>query len=152
MHIFANHKRGRALANLSDTIPFPSINADAVRQLLERCPAHAQTPLVRNCQTLKVTDALIAYCRNAKISRLGFLSPYRADVSETLRHRLPEAMIQTPSFGYFGEQREAAVVRISQSSIKKAVGEIEAIQDLKALFLSCTNLHTNAHSARSRLS
>lgn len=107
-------------------------------------PAHAQTPLVRNCQTLKVTDALIAYCRNAKISRLGFLSPYRADVSETLRHRLPEAVIQTPSFGYFGEQREAAFVRISQSSIKKAVGEIEAIQDLQALFLSCTNLRTHA--------
>ncbi|MEL6200737.1 MAG: Asp/Glu racemase [Pseudomonadota bacterium] len=99
------------------------------------------------CQTKAVTDpltALIAYCRQARIKRLGFLSPYRADVSDSLRANLSKAGIETPGFGYFGEQRESAVVRIDKQSIEVASREIVATGDMQALFLSCTNLRTHS--------
>ena len=111
------------------------IGADIVHRLV-----------VENCDATHVTDplsALIAYCQHAKAKRLGFLSPYRADVSTTLRQRLSEANIETPSFAYFGEDHEATVVRINASSIISGAREIARSGPIDAVFLSCTNLRTS---------
>lgn len=46
MQLLKNPYRGTGLLGLDDTIPAPSIAADAVSALLAHCPAHAPTPLI----------------------------------------------------------------------------------------------------------
>ena len=46
LDIFANRHRGRTFEGLPQHIPTPSINVEAVRQLLTNCPAHSPTPLI----------------------------------------------------------------------------------------------------------
>lgn len=87
-------------------------------------------------------SALTAACKSLNIKRLGFLSPYIADVSDRLRDVLGQADIQTPVFGSFAEAQEAKVVRIDGASIIAAACDLCAGQSLDALFLSCTNLRT----------
>jgi len=99
----------------------------------------------RGCKTQKVTEpvsALIAACHELGISRLGLLSPYVRDVSESLRMVLDQAGIVTPAFGSFDEAEEAKVARIDGPSIIAAACDIAAQGGIDALFLSCTNLRT----------
>ena len=99
----------------------------------------------RGCKTQKVTEpvsALIAACHELGISRLGLLSPYVRDVSESLRMVLDQAGIVTPAFGSFDEAEEAKVARIDGPSIIAAACDIAAEGGIDALFLSCTNLRT----------
>lgn len=96
-------------------------------------------------QTARVTDpltALIAACGALGITRLGFLSPYTADVSDRLRAALAEAGIATPVFGSFEEANEASVVRIDAASMINAACDLAAQGGVQAVFLSCTNLRT----------
>ncbi len=96
-------------------------------------------------QTGHVADplsALIAACKAMNITRLAFLSPYTADVSDRLRAALKVAGIATPVFGSFEEANEASVVRISAQSIIEAACDLSAQGGTQAVFLSCTNLRT----------
>jgi maleate isomerase len=101
--------------------------------------------LVRNnCQTQNVTEpvsALIAACKYMKLSRIAFLSPYVETVSQTLRHTLADAGIETPIFGSFNEASEERVVRIAPQSTRDAAIKLNT-DDVDAVFLSCTNLNT----------
>jgi len=97
------------------------------------------------CETAHVTNpvtALIAACRHLGITRLGLLSPYVEDVSESLRNVLAKAGIETPTFGSFDEAEEARVARIDDPSIIAAAVELAKGGGCEALFLSCTNLRT----------
>jgi len=97
-----------------------------------------------NCTTAHVTEpvsALIAACRHLNVKRIGFLSPYVEQVSQTLRDTLAGADIETPVFGSFEEESEEWVVRISLDSTYNAALDLDADQ-LDAIFLSCTNLNT----------
>jgi maleate isomerase len=85
--------------------------------------------------------ALIAACAELGVRRIALLSPYVAEVSETLRRVLDAAGIETPVFASFDEGEEAKVVRIAPASIIAAVQKM-AVQDVDAVFLSCTNLRT----------
>lgn len=87
-------------------------------------------------------SALVAACRAAGLTRLGFLSPYIESVSDRLRRVLDEAGVATPVFGTFDEAEEAKVVRINGASIKAAARDLVTGQDVQGLFLSCTNLRT----------
>lgn len=87
-------------------------------------------------------SALIAACKVMNITRLAFLSPYTADVSDRLRAALEVAGIATPTFGSFEEANEASVVRISAHSIIEAACDLAAQGGTQAVFLSCTNLRT----------
>jgi len=97
-----------------------------------------------NCTTAHVTEpvsALIAACGHLNVNRIGFLSPYVEQVSQTLRDTLARADIETPIFGSFDEESEERVVRISLDSTYKAAVALDTDQ-LDAIFLSCTNLNT----------
>ncbi len=97
------------------------------------------------CNTLSVTDpltALIAACKKLNISQLGFLSPYVAEVSLTLRNALSNNGIHSLVFGSFDEAIETRVARISGGSIIDACRALCNQGPVEGLFLSCTNLQT----------
>lgn len=93
-------------------------------------------------QVTEPVSALIAACRALGIRRLGFLSPYIAEVSDRLRDVLRQAGIDTPVFGSFAEANEARVVRISGQSVTQAAIHLGTSAPIDGLFLSCTNLRT----------
>lgn len=97
------------------------------------------------CTTATVTEpvsALIAACGHLGATRLGFLSPYIAEVSGALRTTLAEAGIACPVFGSFDEAEEAKVAVIDGPSIVAAACGLAEQGGVDALFLSCTNLRT----------
>ncbi|MDG2295112.1 MAG: Asp/Glu racemase [Paracoccaceae bacterium] len=97
------------------------------------------------CNTLAVTDpltALIAACKKLKISQLGFLSPYIAEVSLTLRNSLKKNGVNSLVFGSFDEAVETRVARISGGSIIDACRTLCNQGPVEGIFLSCTNLQT----------
>jgi maleate isomerase len=99
----------------------------------------------RGTRTRSVTEplsALIAACQMLEVQRIAILSPYVAQVSQTLRAALGQAGIETPVFGSFEESREEKVVRIAPASITAAAQTLMETRDAQALFLSCTNLRT----------
>lgn len=87
-------------------------------------------------------SALVAACAALGLSRLAFLSPYVASVSERLRSELADQHITTPVCGGFDEAEEAKVVRIDAMSIRAAACDLVKSADVDAVFLSCTNLRT----------
>ena len=93
--------------------------------------------------TTLVTDPLtatIAWCRANDVKRLGFLTPYIASVSESMRTKLIDAGLEITSFGSFEQEDEHTVATISEASILAAVGVIDTTE-CQAIFISCTNLH-----------
>ncbi|NNK77486.1 MAG: Asp/Glu racemase [Litoreibacter sp.] len=87
-------------------------------------------------------SALIAACGALGVTRLAFLSPYIAEVSQHLRDVLATNGIATPVFGSFNEAEEAKVSRIGRASLIEAALELAAEPEAEAIFMSCTNLCT----------
>ncbi|WP_050929889.1 maleate cis-trans isomerase family protein [Aestuariivita boseongensis] len=87
-------------------------------------------------------SALLAACDTLGLRRIAILSPYVAEVSDTLRRVLAEAGVDTPVFGSFHEAEEARVVRIDRASIEAAARDLMRDAQVDGLFLSCTNLRT----------
>lgn len=106
----------------------PAVIADRVKQ-------GARTPHVT-----EPLSALVAACRALGVSRLAFLSPYVASVSERLRQVLSEKGVASPVVGGFDEAEEAKVVRIDRASIHAAACDLARSGDVDAVFLSCTNM------------
>ena len=102
--------------------------------------------LVREgCTTPEVTQpvsGLIAACAALGVKRLGFLSPYIAEVSAHLVSVLEANGIACPVFGSFDEACETVVAHISPQSTYEAALSLAAQGGIDALFLSCTNLRT----------
>jgi len=102
--------------------------------------------LVRGaCRVGVVTEpvtSLVAACAALGASRIGFLSPYVAEVSASLRDTLQLAGIAAPVFGSFDEAVETRVARIAPRSIVDAAVQLAQQGGIDALFLSCTNLRT----------
>lgn len=89
-----------------------------------------------------VTDpltAVIAVCKALKISRLGFVTPYIEEVSNSMRHTLETVGIGVSTTRSFGIAEDARVARVTPSSIEDAVMEVGR-SDCDAVFVSCTNL------------
>ena len=92
--------------------------------------------------TTLVTDPLtatIAWCRANDVKRLGFLTPYIASVSESMRTKLIDAGLEIVSFGSFEQEDEHTVATISEASIL-AAAEVIDTAECQAIFISCTNL------------
>jgi maleate isomerase len=85
-------------------------------------------------------SALIAVCRARRITRIGLISPYIAEVSDTLCDVLAMHGITITAFASFEESKERNVVRIAPASIHAAAVNLKGNFD--AIFLSCTNLRT----------
>lgn len=84
--------------------------------------------------------ALKAACAALGISRLGMVSPYVAEVSDTLRAALELHGIRITAFGAFDQKEERLVARITPHSVRVALVEIGGSADCEAVFASCTNL------------
>ena len=97
------------------------------------------------CATPEVTQpvrGLLAACAALNIRRLGFLSPYVADVSAHLVNVLEASGVACPVFGSFDEACETVVAHISPQSTYDAAVALATKGGIDALFLSCTNLRT----------
>jgi maleate isomerase len=95
------------------------------------------------CPTTKVTDplaALIAAGQHLGARKLGFVTPYVADVSARMRHRLQDAGFEISSFGSFEEGSDPVVARITEASITAAAVAVAAQADCDAIVIACTNL------------
>ena len=87
-------------------------------------------------------SALIAACKQLRLKRLAFLSPYIESVSANLRKVLAKNGVESPEFGTFSEAEEAMVVRISSQSVIEAAQQLCRSGNVDGIFLSCTNLRT----------
>jgi len=90
-----------------------------------------------------VTDpvaAVIEVCRAHDIRRLGFVTPYVAEVSAAIRSRLESAEISVAGFGSFEQDDDRIVARISPCSIMQAIERVNAAAECDGVFVSCTNL------------
>lgn len=97
------------------------------------------------CATPEVTNplrGLIRACEKLGVSKLGLLTPYAEEVSDSLRAALSRAGIDTPVFGSFNEPLEANVTRIDPASVKDAATALGRDAGCEAVFMSCTNLRT----------
>ena len=95
------------------------------------------------CQTKAVTDPLtatIAACRALGVRRIGFLTPYVANVSAAMRAKLEEAGLEIAAFASFEEGEEHAVARIAERSTLDAITGLGRQDGIEAVFASCTNL------------
>jgi maleate isomerase len=108
-------------------------------------PKNIAKLIARGCSVKHVTEpvsAMIAACRVLDIHKIAFLSPYVAEVSQTLRSVLAQNGLETVGFGSFNESNEAKVARIEPQSIKTAALGLVKDTPAEAIFLSCTNLQT----------
>lgn len=136
---------GDAAALLPQAAPFAAVGYGCTSATSQIGAQEVARLIGSGAQTAHVTDpltALTAACRAIGITRLAFLSPYTADVSDKLRAALEARGIATPVFGSFDEASEAAVVRIAPESIIEAACDLASRGDAQAIFLSCTNLRT----------
>ncbi len=95
------------------------------------------------CPTARVTDplaAIIAAARHVGARRLGFVTPYVAEVSARMWRKLEEAGLEIAGFGSFEEANDHVVARITEASILKAVERVARMAPCDAILISCTNL------------
>lgn len=85
-------------------------------------------------------SAVIAACRALDVDKLGFVTPYVAEVSAKMRDRLEAAGFVISGFGSFEEGDDRVVARISEVSLQKAIETVAAQAECDAVFVSCTNL------------
>lgn len=86
-------------------------------------------------------SAVLAACSALRVSRLGFVTPYVADVSAAMRGRIEAAGVAISAFGSWEEAEEVKVARMSPQSILDAAVLVGRQAPCDAVFLSCTNLH-----------
>ena len=100
--------------------------------------------LVREVQPqARVTDplsAVLAACVHLGIRRLGFVTPYVAEVSAAMRARLEAAGLAVAGFGSFGQVEDRVVAGIAESSTLAAIEAVDAMAPCDAVFAACTNL------------
>ena len=83
--------------------------------------------------------AVIAACNALDVRKIGFLTPYVADVSKMMRRLLEDNGFEIANFLSFEEIRDSVVARISEAS---TLAEIKKLgeSDCDVVFASCTNL------------
>lgn len=92
-----------------------------------------------------VTDPIAASCAafsTLNTKRIGFLTPYVVEVSAAMRARIERSGFEIAAFGSFEEIEDAAVARISPTSIQNGAAELAKQADFDTIFISCTNLRT----------
>ena len=91
----------------------------------------------------KVTDplsAIIAACEALNVKKLGFLTPYVAEVSAQMREKLETSGRSVVAFGSFEESEDRVVAKISESSILSAIESVASQSECDAVIVSCTSL------------
>lgn len=91
----------------------------------------------------QVTDpitAVIAAFRALGAKRIGFVTPYVAEVSGKMRHLLEENGCHVAAFGSFNEGDDRVVARITPNAIAAAIETVAAETECDAIYVACTNL------------
>ncbi|MBL4725688.1 MAG: aspartate/glutamate racemase family protein, partial [Rhizobiaceae bacterium] len=75
-----------------------------------------------------------------KVSKIGFITPYVAEVSAAMRDLLSQNGISVSGVASFEQSQDPVVARISPASILDAIMAVGEDEDIDAVFVSCTNL------------
>ncbi|WP_169569948.1 Asp/Glu racemase [Sneathiella limimaris] len=110
------------------------IGRDTVRKLIQ---THHPDALVSDPIT-----AVLAAFRKLNLKRLGFITPYVAEVSAAMRELLENEGLDIAAFGSFEQMEEALVARISDQSVLNALIDMGSRDDIEGLFVSCTNVNS----------
>ena len=108
-------------------------------------PAGVAAAINRVHPAAKVTDpmsAVVAACRVRGLKRLGFVTPYVAEVSAAMRGFLRDAGFEIGAFGSFEQGDDRVVARIAPASVLAAIEHVGGRTDCDGVFVSCTNLRT----------
>ena len=93
--------------------------------------------------TTPITAAFAAL-RAFRAQRIALLTPYRADVNAIVAEYITVRGVQVPVFGSFNEESDAAVGRISPSSVRAGIARIIEDHHVDAVFVSCTSVRLAA--------
>lgn len=93
-------------------------------------------------RTTNPISAVIAAAKALGVERLGFVTPYVAEVSAAMRALLEGEGFEITAFGSFEEQADAVVARIAETSVLDAIRTIGGADTVDAVFVSCTNLRS----------
>ncbi len=85
-------------------------------------------------------SAVIAACRALEARRIGFITPYVADVSAAMRLFLEDHGLAISAFDSFEEGDDRIVARISPASSLAAIQGMATQSDCDVIFVSCTNM------------
>ncbi len=91
----------------------------------------------------KVTNplaAIIAAGQALGAKRLGFITPYRPEVSARMRDALERAGFEIAAFASFEEGDDRVVARITERAIVAAAERVAQSAPCDAIVISCTNL------------
>ena len=108
-------------------------------------PAGVVAAINRFNPAVKITDpmsAVVAACRVRGLKRLGFATPYVAEVSDTIRDLLRDAGLEIGAFGLFEQGDDCVVARIAPASVLAAIERVGGRTDSDGVLVSCTNLRT----------
>ena len=75
-----------------------------------------------------------------KIGRLGFVTPYVAEVSSAMRENLAADGFETVAFGSFEVAEDGVVARMTPASILSAIVAVGEEAACEGVFVACTNL------------
>lgn len=87
--------------------------------------------------TTPITAAFDAF-RAFGASRVGVLTPYRADVNQIVADYIKARGFQVPVFGSFNEEYDPTVARITPDSVRKGIKTLIDTADVDCVFVSCT--------------
>ena len=96
---------------------------------------------------ISVTNPLTAAkeaLRVLNIKRLGLVTPYSPDVTQSMEANFKEAGFEVTELGSFFEEDDKIVGKIDPESILKATLEIGANKACDGVFISCTNLRASS--------
>lgn len=110
------------------------IGADNISRIVTRT--------FRNAKTTDPITAVMAALQHLGMRKIGLVTPYVEDVSAAMIDLLQRNGFEVVNFGSFEQKEDAVVARISPDSIYNAVCKIGAVDDVEAVFVSCTNLRT----------
>ena len=89
--------------------------------------------------TTPITGAFAAF-RALGASRIGVLTPYRADVNRIVADYVRSRGFEVPVFGSFNEEDDGVVAMISPASIEAGVRRLLDTAAVDAVFVSCTSV------------
>ena len=84
--------------------------------------------------------AVKAALKTLGVTRLGFVTPYVAAVSDAMRGKLADVGIETVAFGSFEVAEDGIVAQMTPECILAAALSVGAAADCDGVFISCTNL------------
>ncbi len=85
-------------------------------------------------------EATFAAFRALRAKRICFIPPYSDDINRKMREHIIEAGFEVPVMGSWNISDDAKVGRLSPETVRSAVLELGAHEQVDAVFVSCTNV------------